>query len=104
MYSPYPSTLRYLMPLLLGFNINFLFSLTSKLKWDRLLGELSYPIYISHMLILTTFHTVNSKYTLVTNPNFEILITSSIIIIFSIILNNYIESLVNKLRWQYFAN
>lgn len=36
-------------------SLPFLFLLTKRLHWDRRVGELSYPVYISHFLFLPSF-------------------------------------------------
>lgn len=38
----------------MGVCVPFLFALTKNMKWDRWIGELSYPVYISHELIRLT--------------------------------------------------
>jgi peptidoglycan/LPS O-acetylase OafA/YrhL len=42
-----------LLPVVAGVSVPFLFVTTSSSRLDRLLGELSYPIYLSHWLIIT---------------------------------------------------
>ena len=35
----------------MGLTMPFIFSLTKNVKWDRWIGELSYPLYICHELV-----------------------------------------------------
>jgi peptidoglycan/LPS O-acetylase OafA/YrhL len=46
--------------LLVMVSIPYLFKLTNKMHWDRIIGELSYPIYLSHLLIISILTTVFS--------------------------------------------
>jgi len=43
---------EWLYILLITISVPFIFKLTNKMQIDRLLGELSYPIYLSHSLII----------------------------------------------------
>lgn len=38
--------------------IALIFHLTRKLKFDRVIGELSYPIYLNHLMIIVTLHAI----------------------------------------------
>ncbi len=50
--------------LLLFFSLPFIFKHTAKSKFDRLIGELSFPLYITHIFIISFI------YNLVKNPKF----------------------------------
>jgi peptidoglycan/LPS O-acetylase OafA/YrhL len=50
-FLPLPGE-RLLFYLYMGAAIPLIFRLTQKHRWDRKLGELSYPMYISHLLIV----------------------------------------------------
>jgi peptidoglycan/LPS O-acetylase OafA/YrhL len=73
-------------------SLPFIFSLTKKWKIDRYIGELSYPVYISHMLILSCI----GKLKISTNWNsiFVIIFT----ILFSMLLNKFVAKRIEKVR------
>ncbi len=79
--------------------IPFLFLLTKNIHLDKYIGELSYPIYISHTLVqlfvgTNHFITIESRGT--TLAIFTIL--------FSILLNKFISSPIEKIRQARVAN
>jgi peptidoglycan/LPS O-acetylase OafA/YrhL len=70
----------------------FIFQLTKKVKKDRYIGELSYPIYISHMLIIMMTHRFFLK-----NPYlgwFDIISTIAL----SILLNEFVSKRIENIR------
>lgn len=71
----------------------FVFSLSKRWKIDAYIGELSYPMYISHILILTLINTLNI-------PKFGGLglCLSALAVLFSIVLNELVAKRVEKLR------
>lgn len=76
-------------------SIPFIFHLTKNSKIDRQIGELSYPIYISHMFVIQSFPNIPI--------NFETPITKAIYIvcttiILSYILNRFIAIPVERIR------
>ena len=60
----------YLMFIIL-IGIPFLFRLTMNNKFDKIIGELSYPLYISHMLVISICGSV-MRFDIVENKNFII--------------------------------
>jgi len=48
----FDTTLNFLHYIVFTGILPFIFLYTNKNKWDRLLGELSYPLYISHIFII----------------------------------------------------
>lgn len=46
--------------LLVMVSIPYLFKLTNKMFWDKIIGELSYPIYLSHLLVISVLATIFS--------------------------------------------
>lgn len=79
--------------------LTFLFQ--SKRNWDKWIGDLSYPIYICHILVIYVINFLTEKI------GIKNIITTSLIIVaasvcLSILLNTYIgnptEALRNKLR------
>ena len=79
------------LPLLFNFQLNN--------KWDALIGELSYPIYISHMLIITLVNFISKK---IFNVHYEALTGALIVVIcsivFSLFLNITIGKIISKAR------
>ena len=73
--------------------VPFLFRNNSERKFDRYLGELSYPIYISHMFVLM----------LIESPKIPkiggLSITAAVItILLSIVLNEFVAKKVERVR------
>lgn len=102
-YLPYKSAIRYLIPIILFLNINFIFNLTRKHKWDQKIGEYSYPIYISHMLFINTFIQVIEKLGAKISPIAEIITISIAIMLFSYFWIRFIEPFINKQRYKFVA-
>jgi peptidoglycan/LPS O-acetylase OafA/YrhL len=77
----------------LAMAIPFIFDYTKNNKIDRYIGELSYPMYISHMFILM-FVSANVF------PKYESLGTTTLIltIIFSVLLNEFVAKRVEIIR------
>jgi peptidoglycan/LPS O-acetylase OafA/YrhL len=87
----------YIYFLLLFITLPFVFILTKKWKINNYIGELSYPIYISHLLLLHCVNIVFMKYDL--HKKFEFGIVSVILtVIFSVFLNEIIAKKIEKLR------
>lgn len=71
----------------------FIFILTKNWKKDAYIGELSYPIYISHILIVTI-----TKSLTISN-GFVLGLTYTIALIgFSLLLNNFVAKSIEKIR------
>lgn len=79
--------------ILLTLSIPLIFSFTKNLKWDTRLGDLSYPIYISHMLVF--YAVMNDHFPKLISRGTTLAICS---ILFSLLLNKYISSPVEKFR------
>ena len=71
----------------------FVFILTKSWKRDSYIGELSYPIYISHMLILTLI--IGRKIPVIGGLGLTLTILT---IVFSVILNELVAKKIEKLR------
>jgi peptidoglycan/LPS O-acetylase OafA/YrhL len=71
----------------------FIFILTKKWKYDTYVGELSYPIYISHMLVLTGISFL--KIPVFLGFGLSLTIMS---VIFSILLNELVAKKIEKIR------
>lgn len=80
---------------LFGFFITlpFIFILTKNWKKDSYIGELSYPIYISHILILTIIKAMNISIAYVSGVTYTIALIG-----FSLILNNLVANTIEKIR------
>ena len=74
-------------------SLPFIFILTKKWKRDAYIGELSYPIYISHMFMLTILSAL--KLTKIGNLG---LILSFSTILFAIIANQLVTKSIEKIR------
>jgi peptidoglycan/LPS O-acetylase OafA/YrhL len=80
-------------------SLPLIFSLTKKSKFDRYIGELSYPVYISHVFILSIVATLNlneSKYLGV------IAIVLSVLL--SVILNEVVSKRIEGFRQRRLKN
>lgn len=77
----------------------FIFSLSKKWKMDAYIGELSYPMYISHILILTLINTLD-----IPRWGGLGLCLSLLTILFSIVLNELVAKRVEKLRQRRLLN
>lgn len=88
------SSFLFLMPLA------FLFQ--AKKRWDKWIGNLSYPIYICHMLVIYVVGFVSTKLGIG-----DVVVTSIVVItlsiLFSIILNRYVAEPMESLRSGYRA-
>jgi peptidoglycan/LPS O-acetylase OafA/YrhL len=84
---------RYAYPLYIFCTFSFmpfLFKYTKEFKWDRWVGELSYPLYITHMLVLNI-----SKVLQINHLNVATIIGS---IALSILLNKFVGNRVERMR------
>jgi peptidoglycan/LPS O-acetylase OafA/YrhL len=69
-------------------------------KWDSKFGNLSYPIYISHMLIINIYLQEFKKFTKMTG--FQIgLVVTIVSILSSMVLNKFVSDPVERLRSRY---
>lgn len=74
-------------------SIPFIFLLSKKWTIDHYIGELSYPIYISHFLLLT----ILTNYGFTKGNSFSIILTL-ITIVFSILLNELVSKKIERFR------
>jgi peptidoglycan/LPS O-acetylase OafA/YrhL len=103
-YYPIPLPEIVKTPILFGmmfFALPFLFILQSENRWDRRIGDLSYPIYIGHLLILLALAYLVKKYQFIEPLG----LTRSLLgvagaIAFAVVLNIFIaEPVENRRRW-----
>ena len=81
-------------------SLPFIFSLTKKWKFDRYIGELSYPVYISHMLILSVCTNLKVS-TLLGGLGVTTTIAS---ILCAIVLNELVQKRIEKIRQKRVEN
>jgi peptidoglycan/LPS O-acetylase OafA/YrhL len=71
----------------------FIFVLTKKMKKDAYIGDLSYPIYISHLLVISFITQLGLK-----SGVYKGLILTVSTILFSILLNELLSKRIDKMR------
>lgn len=81
-------------------SIPYFFMLTKKNKLDRFLGELSYPVYITHMIFAKILFSLHVQ----TYPFLNSILIGSSTIIFSIILVVFIQNPIDRLRHSRLRN
>ncbi len=74
-------------------SIPFIFNKTKRSSFDRQIGELSYPVYLSHFLIIRVF----SLFLELDNPFSGVWVLTSTLL-FSLIVNRFITRNLEKLR------
>jgi len=85
---------KYLIFLVLFFScLPFIFILSKKWKYDMYIGELSYPIYISHMLVLYCIHIF--KIPLFYGLGLSLTLFT---VVFSIVLNEFVAKKIERIR------
>jgi peptidoglycan/LPS O-acetylase OafA/YrhL len=92
-YIPYDNIKMWGLLLTTVVMLPFIFNLTKNIKIDRFIGELSYPVYISHFLVidfLTHFTPINHS--------LLSLIATIISILLSIMLLQFIMKPIDKIR------
>lgn len=93
-YSFIPFLYKILVYLFAFFlSIPFIFILSKKWKKDRYVGELSYPIYISHMLVLWSV-----KFLKIPLAGGTGIVVTFLTILFSILLNEFIAKKIEIIR------
>jgi peptidoglycan/LPS O-acetylase OafA/YrhL len=74
------------------FVICYLFYVTSIISWDRMIGELSYPVYVVHILI------INILSTLMPQGNLFSLVVAGLSILLSIGLIKWVQNPIDQYR------
>lgn len=87
----------YLVIILFAFALPFLFEFQRKSRIDRKIGDLSYPIYIWHWIIIILVSFIMPKLGL-SNELLRVLLIALFTIIASIISNNYILNKIDLIR------
>lgn len=75
------------------FCLPYAFHYTKHMKWDRIIGELSYPIYISHWLIIVVLRYYYPKNLL---PILSVSVTVAFCFAFNVFFSNRIERFRQK--------
>lgn len=81
--------------LVLPLAIPFVFLCTSKNKFDRFLGDLSYPVYLLHTIVILV---LSSNPRLTTNKDFSSVLTILFTIITSVLIVYFFEQPIEKWR------
>jgi len=81
--------------------IPIVFVQCKKIKWDRFIGDLSYPVYISHFFIIEIFRLFENRSFIAQNFTLLTLLST---IVFSIILNKTIIQKVETYRQNRIKN
>ena len=93
-FSLFPIPHKYEIYMCMFFiSLPFVFLLTKKWKYDAYIGELSYPIYISHLLILSCMKTLGLPKFLGAGLTLTVLT-----VLFSILLNEFVAKRIEKRR------
>ena len=92
-----PETIRhYIYYVLIVLSIPFLFRSFKNNKTDSMIGDLSYPIYISHFLVINLLNKTNFHFL-----RYDILYSISLVagtVVVSIMLNHYVARPIDKYR------
>jgi len=94
--SDFPRTLEYFYYLLLAVNIPFLFLATTKNRFDKLFGDLSYPVYIVHALVILVC--VSAGITLQHNDNVGRIFVLLAVLLSSFFINKFIANPIEHYR------
>jgi len=78
----------------------FIFILSKKNIFDRKIGDLSYPVYISHILIWTLFYPRLYSLTHL-DKSYAGIAVFGIAVCFSILINKYIQGPIDRYRHQF---
>ncbi len=88
----FPITLMYYLPF--SMFLPFIFSLTKNNKLDRFIGELSYPIFISHLIFVKILLSLPHPKI----PLFNSVIVAITTILFSILVVKFIQQPIDRFR------
>jgi peptidoglycan/LPS O-acetylase OafA/YrhL len=92
-YIPIKNHIKYCLYYVVVFiSLPFIFFLTKEWKWDRYVGELSYPVYISHMLII---YSISGRVPVLGNMGITATICT---VVMAVLLNEIIGKNIEKIR------
>lgn len=95
--------LRYIiMPALMFISVDSMFKRFNQLKWDRFIGDLSYPIYIVHSFILLVFPKILDYAGVEVSTSAGDTLSYIIILFFSSFWVYKAEKAINHFRWRLF--
>lgn len=83
--------------------VPFLFHLTQRNGIDRYIGELSYPVYLTHYFIVVLYELVSKKFSLELNNALIGPIVAIITIAISLLLLNYLITPLDSMRYKWAA-
>ena len=84
-------------------SLPMVFEFNKKYKWDRFIGDLSYPIYIGHILILLCYIPLSGRYLdmpadTLAGATTVLLLTTGFAIVTNLVLNGSINNIRAKVR------
>ena len=94
---PYRMLNTFLLITLFIFSLPYLFKFQSKNRWDSKIGDLSYPIYISHMLIIWIAGYLLSKFGI----DYKSIAGSSIIILLTVFVSYFLNLSIGQFIEKY---
>lgn len=100
-YPWFPETgRRETVSVALALSIPYIFQATASKNWDRALGELSYPLYLGHWLIMNAWYALAATLSPLTNlPKFgHIGIVILLSLIFSVAIHQWVEKPIDRFR------
>ena len=77
----------------------YLFKFQSSNRWDRKIGDLSYPIYVSHILVIWTAGFILGKL----NIDYKSIMGSLIIVLITVIVSQLINLSIGQFVEKYRA-
>lgn len=95
---PFRALNTFILIIMCILSLPFLFEFQSRNKWDRKIGELSYPIYISHMFVIWVFAYLTSKIGFDYKSLFVSVLIVIVTIFFSQLINYSIGQFIEKYR------
>ncbi len=93
----YPLYINIFYYIYFALSIPFIFSLTKNNRFDRFLGDLSYPVYITHLIFVKTLLSFPHP----SIPLFNTFFVASATILFSIIIVKYFQEPIDRFRHHF---
>jgi peptidoglycan/LPS O-acetylase OafA/YrhL len=99
-YIPFKEIIKtFLLFILLIFIVPFSYIFNNKFKYDMIIGELSYPIYISHFMVMFLISLLQIQ-----NSYIYSMVTIFVTILLSILIMLLIESPLKSFKYKYFES
>jgi peptidoglycan/LPS O-acetylase OafA/YrhL len=86
---------RIFLYIYLIFALPILFSLTSRIKLDRALGELSYPLYLCHPIVLTIIGHLSKS---VAHPRLQVILSLGLSLGLAYLTAKYLDQPIDRFR------